>query len=72
MKFLLILNFLEIDLDLLQKFRKSTLEILKNETSNPIQDLNRALRNLAAVRSALIYNTIVNSEGAKVFQGTFK
>jgi len=72
MKFLLILNFLEIDLDLLQKFRKSTLEILKNETSNPIQDLNRALRNLAAVRSALIYNTIVNSEGAKVFQGPFK
>ena len=61
-----------ISLNLLERYRKSAIEILQFKSSDPILDLNNALRRLATVRSILIYNTIIENEGSKIFQGPFK
>ncbi len=59
-------------MNILDRYRKSALDILQLKSSNPISDLNNALRRLAIFRSIIIYNTIVESEGPKVFQGPFE
>lgn len=59
-------------MNILDRYRKSTIEILQTESSDPISNMNKALRRLATLRSILIYNTIIESEGSKIFQGPFK
>ena len=59
-------------MNLLDHYRKSAIDILQSKSSNPILDLNNALRRLATLRSIIIYNTIIESEGSRVFQGPFK
>ncbi len=61
-----------MNLDLLERYRKSAIDILQSKSSDSILDLNNALRRLATVRSILIYNTIIENEGSKIFQGPFK
>ena len=59
-------------MNIIDRYRKSALDILQLKSSNPILDLNNALRRIAIFRSIIIYNTIVESDGPKVFQGPFK
>jgi hypothetical protein len=60
------------DLNILDRYRESAIKILQVKSSDSVLDLNNALRRLATIRSILIYNTIIESEGSKIFQGPFK
>ena len=60
------------NLDLIERYREAAIKELQVKSSNSKTDLNKALRKLAFFRSILIYNTIVETHGSKVFQGPFK